>query len=197
MSWRIGKTRRIICESLSQYWRRNVTICAIDKIKGNSKIDTEKNIDRRGPRQNGTDWHIPDPTTFWLPTTFKGAQVWEFRPLDFYVNKLYQGRRPKDWIFFCLLWRQRLKFAILIFFAPSWVCAKKWSTHAECALKKVYARWVCAKKRSTHAEPAVKMCYACWACGKNVLRMLSMRYISVLSISQIVTIRTKWFKSVK
>jgi hypothetical protein len=27
----------------------------IDKIKDNSKIDTEKNIHRRGPRQNGTD----------------------------------------------------------------------------------------------------------------------------------------------
>jgi hypothetical protein len=27
----------------------------IDKIKDNSKIDTEKNIDRHGPRRNGTD----------------------------------------------------------------------------------------------------------------------------------------------
>jgi hypothetical protein len=41
------------------------------KSKTDSKIDREKNIDRRGPRQNGTDWHIPDPPTFWLPTTFK------------------------------------------------------------------------------------------------------------------------------
>jgi hypothetical protein len=40
------------------------------KIKDDSKIDREKNIDRRGPRQIGTDWHIPDPPTFWLPTTF-------------------------------------------------------------------------------------------------------------------------------
>ncbi len=36
----------------------------IDKIKNNSKIDREKNIDRRGPRQIGTDWHIPDPPFF-------------------------------------------------------------------------------------------------------------------------------------
>ncbi len=43
----------------------------IDKIEDDSKIDREKNIDRRGQRQIGTDWHIPDPPTFWLPTTFK------------------------------------------------------------------------------------------------------------------------------
>ncbi len=42
----------------------------IDQIKDDSKIDIEKNIDRRGPRQIGIDWHIPDPPTFWLPTTF-------------------------------------------------------------------------------------------------------------------------------
>ncbi len=45
----------------------------IDKIKDDSKIVREKNIDRRGPRQIETDWHIPDPPTFWLPTTFKQA----------------------------------------------------------------------------------------------------------------------------
>jgi hypothetical protein len=43
----------------------------IDKIKDDSKIDREKNINRSGPRQIGTDGHIPDPPTFWLPTTFK------------------------------------------------------------------------------------------------------------------------------
>ena len=42
----------------------------IHKIKDDSKIDREKNIHRRGPRQIGTDWHISDPPTFWLPTTF-------------------------------------------------------------------------------------------------------------------------------
>ncbi len=34
-----------------------------EKIEDNSKIDRKKNIDRRGPRQIGTDWHIPDPST--------------------------------------------------------------------------------------------------------------------------------------
>ncbi len=43
----------------------------IHKIKDYSKIDRKKNIDRSGPRQIGTDWHISDPPTFWLPTTFK------------------------------------------------------------------------------------------------------------------------------
>ncbi len=42
------------------------------KIKDDSKIDSEKNIDRRGPSQIGTVWHILDPPTFSLPTTFKG-----------------------------------------------------------------------------------------------------------------------------
>ncbi len=35
-----------------------------------SKIDREKNIDRHGPRQIGTVWHIPDSPNFSLPTTF-------------------------------------------------------------------------------------------------------------------------------
>ncbi len=43
----------------------------IDKIKEEGEIDGEKNINHRGLRQIGTDWHIPDPPTFWLPTTFK------------------------------------------------------------------------------------------------------------------------------
>ncbi len=46
----------------------------IHQIKDNSKINREKNIDRRGPRQIGTDWHISDHPTFWLPTTFKLQQ---------------------------------------------------------------------------------------------------------------------------
>ena len=47
----------------------------IDKIKDDGKIYRETNPDRRGPRQIGTVWHIPDPPTFWLPTTgtFKGS----------------------------------------------------------------------------------------------------------------------------
>jgi hypothetical protein len=40
------------------------------KIKDNSRINREKNIDRRGPRQIGTIWHIPDTPSFSLPTTF-------------------------------------------------------------------------------------------------------------------------------
>jgi hypothetical protein len=43
----------------------------IDKIKDDSKIYREMNLDRRGPNQIGTDWHIPDPPTFSLLTTFK------------------------------------------------------------------------------------------------------------------------------
>ena len=42
----------------------------IHKIKDDSKIDREKNIYRRGPSQIGTVWHILDPPTFSLPTTF-------------------------------------------------------------------------------------------------------------------------------
>jgi hypothetical protein len=43
------------------------------KIKDNSKIDRETNLDRRGPSQIGTDRHFPDPRTFSLRTTFKGT----------------------------------------------------------------------------------------------------------------------------
>jgi len=53
------------CLSL-QGWKRKY----VHKIKDDRKIKREKNIDRRGPRQIGTDCHIPDPPTFWLPTTF-------------------------------------------------------------------------------------------------------------------------------
>ncbi len=42
----------------------------IHKIKDDSKIDREKNIYRCGPSQIGTVWHILDPPTFSLPTTF-------------------------------------------------------------------------------------------------------------------------------
>ncbi len=43
----------------------------IHKIKDDGRINREKNIDRRGPRQIGTLWHIPYPPSFSLPTTFK------------------------------------------------------------------------------------------------------------------------------
>ena len=42
----------------------------IHKIKDDSKIDREKDIDPRGPSQIGTVWHILDPPTFSLPYTF-------------------------------------------------------------------------------------------------------------------------------
>jgi hypothetical protein len=44
------------------------------KIKDDSKIDRETNLDRRGLSQIGTDWHFPDPRTFSLPSTFKGIE---------------------------------------------------------------------------------------------------------------------------
>ncbi len=47
----------------------------IDKIKDNGKIERETNLDRRGPKQIGTVWRIPDPPIFSLPTTFKGWMV--------------------------------------------------------------------------------------------------------------------------
>ncbi len=46
----------------------------MDKIKVDGKIERETNPDRRGPSQIGTVWHIPDPPTFSLPTTFKYAR---------------------------------------------------------------------------------------------------------------------------
>ncbi len=42
-----------------------------DKIKDDCKIERETNLDGHGPSQIGTEWHIPDPPTFSLPTTFK------------------------------------------------------------------------------------------------------------------------------
>ncbi len=54
----------------------------ISKIKDDSKIDRETNLDRRGLSQIGTDWHIPDPPIFSLPTIF---------------NKLYRPPDPHSW----------------------------------------------------------------------------------------------------
>ncbi len=47
----------------------------IHKIKDDGKIERETNLDRRGPSQIGTVWHIPDPPTFSLPTTFKALYL--------------------------------------------------------------------------------------------------------------------------
>ncbi len=43
----------------------------IHKIKDDSKIKREKNIDRRGQRHIVNVWHLSDPPFFSLPTTFK------------------------------------------------------------------------------------------------------------------------------
>ncbi len=70
---------RFYCSVLPIRWDIAFSFCftgvetEIDKIKDDSKIDREKNIDRRGPRQIGTDRHIPDPPSFSLPTTFKSS----------------------------------------------------------------------------------------------------------------------------
>ncbi len=62
----------------------------IRKIKDDSKIDRETNLDRRGPSQIGTDWHFPDPCTFSLRTTFKGGQemlsMWVLYILSIFVK---------------------------------------------------------------------------------------------------------------
>ena len=44
----------------------------IHKIKDDSKINREKNIDRRGQRHIVNVWHLSEPPSFSLPTTFKG-----------------------------------------------------------------------------------------------------------------------------
>jgi hypothetical protein len=43
----------------------------IHKIKDDSKIKREKNIDRRGQRHIVNFWHLSDPPSFSLPTSFK------------------------------------------------------------------------------------------------------------------------------
>jgi hypothetical protein len=40
------------------------------KIKDNSKIKREKNLDRCGQRHIVNIWHLPDPPSFSLTTTF-------------------------------------------------------------------------------------------------------------------------------
>ncbi len=47
----------------------------IRKIKDDGKIERETNLDRRGLRQIGTVWRIPDPPAFSLPTTFKRKKI--------------------------------------------------------------------------------------------------------------------------
>ncbi len=94
--------------------------------------------------------------------------MWEFLPLVFFtlINHIWVGDR-RTGILVCLLWKQRLIFAALYFLRmlrvcyknvyARWVCAKKLSTHAECAIKK----W------STHAECAQTNVNTCWAFAKK------------------------------
>ncbi len=49
----------------------------IHKIKDDSKINREKNIDRHSQRHIVNVWHLSDPPSFSLPTTFKGSPQWE------------------------------------------------------------------------------------------------------------------------
>jgi hypothetical protein len=44
-------------------------------IKDDSKIKREKNINRRGQRHVVNVWHLSDPLSFSLPTTFK-VMLW-------------------------------------------------------------------------------------------------------------------------
>ena len=74
----------------------------------------------------------------------KGAQVWDFRPIFFYISKSYMGRWLEDWRKKIFVRRLRQIFAILVFCA-CWACAKKLPTHAEPALKIACAGWACAK----------------------------------------------------
>jgi hypothetical protein len=60
----------------------------IHKIKDNSKIKREKNIERHGQRESGNVWHLPDPPSFSLPTTFNRTFV--SGTLSTLTDSLYQ-----------------------------------------------------------------------------------------------------------
>ncbi len=61
-----GATYIANCLLILLYWAET----EIHNIKDDSKIKREKNIDRRGQRHIGSVWHLPDPPSFSLPTTF-------------------------------------------------------------------------------------------------------------------------------
>ncbi len=60
-------------------------------IKDYSKINREKNIDRRGQRHIVNVWHLSDPPSFSLPTTFKGKNSKKFG----HVKRVYMT--VHDW----------------------------------------------------------------------------------------------------
>ncbi len=64
-----------ICQDIAYSFCFTGAETEIHKIKDDSKIDREKNIDRRGPSQIGAVWHILDPPTFSLPTTFNPSYL--------------------------------------------------------------------------------------------------------------------------
>jgi hypothetical protein len=61
-----------ICQGIAYSFCFTGAETEIHKIKDNIKIKREKNIHRRGQRHIGNVWHLPDPPSFSLPTTFKG-----------------------------------------------------------------------------------------------------------------------------
>ncbi len=60
----------------------------IHNIKDDSKIKRQTNLHRCGPNQIGTDWHISDPPTFSLPTTFKCLNISDRECLKMSYRKL-------------------------------------------------------------------------------------------------------------
>jgi hypothetical protein len=118
------ETLQVICRGLPIRQDIAYSFCftgaetEIHKIKDDSKIDREKNIDRRGLSQIGTVWHILDPPIFSLPTTFKGRDQWETRGQIFsrvywtmLVNALFSINFAailfKIYFLFCYSWLNR------------------------------------------------------------------------------------------
>jgi hypothetical protein len=58
----------------------------LHKIKDDSKIKRQKNLDRRSPRPNPIIFHLPDPSSFLLLTTFKGSDQWKIRGIEKLAN---------------------------------------------------------------------------------------------------------------
>ncbi len=59
------------------------------------KYVRQKNLNRRSPSQIGTDWYIPDPPTFSLPTPFNLSQT-IIRPTGFVVFRAYRTGRQTE-----------------------------------------------------------------------------------------------------
>ncbi len=59
----------------------------IHKIKDDSKITREKNIDRRGQRHIVNFWHLSDPPSFSLPTTFNDLNTQIYQITNGFVGR--------------------------------------------------------------------------------------------------------------